>query len=72
MESKKLSVKVGERIVKLRNDLGLRQIDLANKAEIDDAFLRRIETGRVNPTLKTLEKLAIALEVKIKELFEFE
>lgn len=71
MESKKLSVKVGERIVKLRNDRGLRQVDLANKAEMDDGFLRRIESGRVNPTLKTLEKLANALEVEIFELFQF-
>lgn len=66
-----LSGKLGRRIVQLRDNLGLRQVDLAHRAEIDDGFLRRIESGRVNPTIKTLEKIANGLEVQIKELFDF-
>lgn len=71
MDRNSLSVKVGERIVILRTRMGLRQVDLAHEADIDDGFLRRIETGKVNPTLKTLEKIANGLEVQIKELFDF-
>lgn len=63
--------KLGRRIVQLRDSLGLRQVDLANKADIDDGFLRRIETGKVNPTIKTLEKIANGLEVEMKDLFDF-
>jgi transcriptional regulator with XRE-family HTH domain len=66
-----LSGKLGRRIVQLRDSIGLRQVDLAHKAEIDDGFLRRIETGKVNPTIKTLEKIANGLEVEIKDLFDF-
>lgn len=66
-----LHTKLGERIIQLRNDLGLRQVDLANRAEIDDAFLRRIETGKINPTLSTIEKIAKGLDVEMKELFDF-
>lgn len=63
--------KLGRRIVQLRDSLGLRQVDLANRADIDDGFLRRIETGKVNPTIKTLEKIANGLEVEMKDLFDF-
>ncbi len=57
--------------MQLRDSLGLRQVDLANRADIDDGFLRRIETGKVNPTIKTLEKIANGLEVEMKDLFDF-
>jgi transcriptional regulator with XRE-family HTH domain len=33
--------------------------------------MSRLETGRVNPTLSTLEKVAKALEVSLLELFSF-
>ncbi len=63
--------KLGGRIIQLRNNAGLRQVDLAFKADIDDAFLRRIETGKVNPTIRTLEKIAKGLEVEMRDLFDF-
>jgi len=67
-----IQTRLGERIVKLRNNLGIRQVDLAFRAEMDDAFLRRIEAGKVNPTIKTLEKIAKGLDVEMKDLFDFE
>ena len=67
-----LHTKVGRRIVELREEKGLRQVDLAFKAEIDDAFLRRIETGKINPTIATLQKVAKGLDVRMKDLFDFE
>ncbi len=68
----KLHINLGKRIVQLRTKQGVRQVDLALKAEMDDAFLRKIETGRINPTLSTLEKVAKGLNVKMKDLFDFE
>jgi len=61
--------KLGKRIVSLRKDRDLKQIDLAIKINIEDSALRRIESGRTNPTLKTLLRIAEGLEVSINELF---
>jgi len=71
MENGDIQNRLGKRIVEIRSNLGLKQIDLAMRAEIDDAFLRRIETGRVNPTVRTLEKIARGLDVPMKDLFDF-
>lgn len=71
MEKDDLLVKLGKRIVQLRNEKGIRQGDLAFTIDIDDGSLRRIEDGRTNPTTKTLEKIAKGLGVEIKDLFDF-
>ncbi len=38
---------------------------------MDDGSLRRIESGRTNPTIFTLVRIAKALEVPLVELFLF-
>ncbi len=60
---------VGEKIKEIRLLQNIKQIDLAFKVGIEDSSLRRIESGRTNPTLKTLIRISIALEIDIKELF---
>jgi transcriptional regulator with XRE-family HTH domain len=60
---------VGEKIKHIRLLQNVKQIDLAFKVGIEDSSLRRIETGRTNPTLKTLIRISNALEIDIKELF---
>lgn len=67
-----ITIKLGQKIVEIRQKKGIRQIDLADYVNIDDSSLRRIETGKTNPTIKTLEKIARGLEVKIKDLVDFE
>ena len=61
---------VGKRICDLRKQLKLTQAALASSAGMEESALQRIEAGRTNPTIKTLYKVAIALNVDIKELFE--
>lgn len=65
-------VKLGERIVQLRKEKGIKQIDLSVYINIDDGSLRKVESGKANPTTKTLEKIAQGLGVKVKDLFDFE
>jgi len=67
-----ITVKLGNRVVQLRKELDIKQIDLAAFANIDERVLRRIENGKTNPTTKTLEKIAQGLGVKVKDLFDFE
>nr|WP_321487772.1 helix-turn-helix transcriptional regulator [uncultured Draconibacterium sp.] len=62
--------KIGENIVRLREKKGLRQIDLAIELNIDDSSLRRIESGRTNPTIITLKKIADILKVNLSEIVD--
>lgn len=68
MEKDDFLKKIGENIVRLREQKGLRQIDLAIELNIDDSSLRRIESGRTNPTIITLKKIAEVLKVNLSEI----
>jgi transcriptional regulator with XRE-family HTH domain len=54
----------------LRLDEGLSQEALALKAKIDRSYLGAIERGEYNPTVLTIGRLAIALEVLPAALLE--
>lgn len=66
-----IQVKVGKQIQKLRELKGLSQQDLAAKCNFEKSNMSRLEAGKVNPTLSTLEKVASAMEINIIELFNF-
>lgn len=60
---------IAKNIKKSRKKLDLTQEKLAIKAEIPYATLSKIESGQVdNPTIKTLSKLAKALDVSLDYL----
>lgn len=60
---------IGEVVQKLRQDKGLTQEELAVKAKVSYTSLVKIERGQVeNPTIKTLKKLADALEVSVDDI----
>jgi transcriptional regulator with XRE-family HTH domain len=58
------------RIQKVRDERRLSQEVLAKRAGISRGYLARLETGRHDPTLSTLIKIAKALQVKVGELVE--
>lgn len=62
---------LGKRIKELRKRAELSQDQLAEKVGIDGKYLSRIEVGKRNPSLDTLEGLADSLQVEMKELFEY-
>lgn len=61
----------GKRIKELRQNLGLSQEELAERAEISSRYLSRVEMGQQFPSIDTLVKLANALNVELKDFFEF-
>lgn len=63
--------KFGSRVRELRKKKGLTQEKLAELAMIDYSYLNLIESGKRNPSLKRIAKLARVLDVKLKELFDF-
>jgi DNA-binding XRE family transcriptional regulator len=58
----------GARIKALRDQAGLTQTQLAEKAGLPQSHICRLETGAHSPTRMTLEKLAAALEIDIELL----
>lgn len=66
-----LKEKFGKRIRQLRRQKDITQEDLAEAAQISVDFLSLLERGENAPSFKTLEKLAKALGVPVKELFNF-
>ena len=72
MSDNTLQINIGKQIQKLRETKGLSQQDLAAKCNFEKSNMSRLEAGRVNATLSTLEKVANALEVTLAELFTFQ
>ncbi len=70
MTRDKLKIKLGKRIVMLREQKGWSQSDLARACNKDRQAIEKLENGKVNPTLYTLLELANALEVSLPELVD--
>ncbi|WP_295213712.1 helix-turn-helix transcriptional regulator [uncultured Chryseobacterium sp.] len=65
-----LKIALGKRIIKLREEKGWSQSDLARACNKDRQAIEKLENGKVNPTLYTLLELANALEVSLPELVD--
>ena len=63
----KINNTFGTRLKELRKSKGLTQQALAEKANIDDKHLCRIENGKYFPTHATLSKLLNALDLTLEE-----
>ena len=61
--------KFGDKVKQLRLARGLSQEGLANEANLDRTYIPGIEKGERNVSITVVEKLAIALQVDIRELF---
>jgi transcriptional regulator with XRE-family HTH domain len=60
---------IGENIKKIRKKKGISQDKLSKLADVTHTTLAKIESGvNNNPTIKTLQKIAKALEVKVDDL----
>lgn len=72
MEKSELLKKVGKKVQELRNEKGMKQVDLAAKiqGDIDTTNISRIESGRTNPTIYTLYRIAEALEVPLINILD--
>jgi transcriptional regulator with XRE-family HTH domain len=71
-EDRKYLKLLGNNIVKIRKERGIKQKELSDILDIEDGSLSRIESGHTNPTTMTLYGIAIALKIELKDLFSFE
>lgn len=70
----KLLKDVGKNIQQIREKKGLSQFDLITEmmGEFDVTNVSRIESGRNNPTIFTLYRIAEALGVTLSQLLNYE
>lgn len=64
------SKKLAENMRKIRMRKKMSQGDICRALGVDRAYISNIESGKQNPTLATIEKIAEALGVKVNELLQ--
>jgi transcriptional regulator with XRE-family HTH domain len=60
---------IGQRLRRLREQKGLSRQEVENRTGLLRVYISRIENGRTIPSLKTLERLATALDVPMHQVF---
>jgi DNA-binding XRE family transcriptional regulator len=71
VRNKKVLVKFGLHLRKLREGKGLSQQELADFAEVDKTTINNLEHSKFNPKLDTIISIAQALGITLKEIFDF-
>lgn len=62
---------MGYRVRSLRKACGLSQEQLGERAKLHNTYIGAIERGERNPSLKSIEKIAQALNLKVGDLLKF-
>lgn len=70
MDNKKVLISFGEKVRLLRKERNLSQEELSFKANLHRTYIGMIERAEKNITLVNIEKIAKALNVELKELFD--
>jgi len=63
--------KIGKKLKEFRLKIGLKQSDVAKKADISVNYYARIERDEENPTIETLERIIKVLKVKSSDILPF-
>lgn len=66
-----IKLKIGRRIKELREQAKMAQKDLAYAADLDRSYIASIENGQRNVSIVNIEKIASALNVTLKEFFNY-
>lgn len=61
-----------KKLKELRESKNLSKGALSVEADVSKSYIGKIESGQKFPNLKTIIKLALALNVPVKALFDFE
>lgn len=67
-----INISFGKRVVELRKQLNLTQVQLAINAGLNPTYMGEIERGEKNVSLQVIEQIATGLNITIKELFDYE
>jgi len=62
--------KLGKNLKRIRIEKHISQVDIARSLDASRGFISNIESGKTNPTLATIVKLANAVGVSSDELLK--
>ena len=62
--------KIGDNIRSFRNIKGMSQQVLGDESNVAKSTIQRIESGKLNPTILMLQKIASTLEIGLDELIK--
>ena len=66
-----LEKRFGAKLAYIRKSKKLSQMKLAEMVNMNFNYIGQIERGEANVTIKTIKLLANALNISVKELFDF-
>ncbi len=61
----------GQRVKELRNNIGISQEQLGSLSGLHRTYIGQIERAEKNISLKNIEKIALSLDIDVKDLFDF-
>ncbi len=67
-----IKIQIGLRIKELRKKEGISQQELSFGSGLDRTYITQVENGKRNISIVNIEKMANALNLSIKELFNDE
>ena len=67
----KIEMRFGQRVKELRLKQNISQEELAFRCGLSKNYISDVERGTRNISLKSIEKIADGLAIRIKELFGF-
>lgn len=70
METDSILSVIGERIKARRKELGITQAQLSYTCETDPSYIRKVESGKVNISIKNLAEIAQALDSTLVEILD--
>jgi len=65
-----ISTKLGQNLKRIRTVKKMSQGAISRKLEVHRAYISGIENGKRNPTIATIQKIAVALGVSADELLK--
>ena len=70
MQRMSVQSRVSRNIQRIRREKGLSQEEVAHRADIHQTYLSGVETGKRNPSILVVERIAKALGVDVSEIFK--
>ncbi len=64
-------IALGKRVKRLREQSGKTQEEIADRTRLTQTYISLLETGKRRASMRTLEKIASAIGVKVRDLLPY-
>jgi transcriptional regulator with XRE-family HTH domain len=70
MKENDFQISLGRKIASLRKQKGYTQVEFAKVLKLHKQNFNKLELGKTNPTVATLNKIVYFLDIPLKTLFD--